>query len=361
MYFKRPYRRTFIKKASYGSRRYSPYVRKGVRGRVGVRSYGGYKRTNFIKRFRGGPSFVAKSSYGRVAKRPVHRRFHAPSLSSRAKLRLATALAPSGTLTFSSLSSRYDWSTGTQGCQNAGSSYPSISFISDLNSIVAAAIARTTAEVSAATPVVEPKFWIRSASSRTIVVNTGQIACDVFFYPMTSRYSTSYAGYLDLANTDALEGKAASTGSVVGNAAIVGWNPFQSRSITENFIIGKPKRVHLEGGMSFTYTMKDSRPMYLNYARLVPDVGTSIQYAVPRRTKVCMILARSNPVNSSSTMTDINWGFGALDVQEIRSYEWVASPMPNHYNDIYQDATEILNAAIIQPQTGAINLTPSVI
>jgi len=60
-------------------------------------------------------------------------------------------------------------------------------------------------------------------------------------------------------------------------------------------------------------------------------------------------------------MDNINWGFGAIDMQELRTYEWVASPMPNHYNDIFADDIIFEDAKIIQPQTGVVNSAPTTV
>jgi len=356
MVYGRVQQRRYVKKAF--TSRYSPY-RKGYSkgGRGGFRRYGGYKSRFTSRRFRASPRFVSPSIRGRRVYRPPTRRVRT-SASRISKMRIATALAPSGTLTYAGLSTRYDWTSGSQGTLGNSDSAPGINFVSDFFSVLTAAIARVIASPTVATPVNEPKFWIRNSASRVTIVNTHQIGTDVYIYPFVARHSMSDPGLFRLSNASLLEENASSSG-LLTNPESVGWTPFQSRIITENFKLGKVRKVHLEGGMSYVYTMRDRRPLYLNNSMLLGSTASTPVFALPWRSRGCYIQARSIPVNETGEApTLINWGPGALNIQEVRTYEWVASPMPNHYADYFSDTSTLEDISIIQPQTGAVNNAP---
>jgi len=356
MVYRRVQQRRYVKKAF--TSRYTPYAKGIKRGRGGFRRHGGYKSRFTSRRFRSSPRFVSPSVRGRRFYRTPTRRVQS-SVSRLSKMRIASALAPSGTLTYAGLSTRYSWISGEQGTLQNADSPPSISFVTDFYSVLTAAIARVVAQTTVASLILEPKFWIRQATSKVTIVNVHQIGCDVFIYPFVARYANSNYQVFRLSNASALEDNASSAG-VLTSPASVGWTPFQSRMITENFKLGKPKKIHLEGGMSYVYTMKDSRPLYLNNAMLLgSQLGSSTVDAIPWRSRGCYIQARSIPVNENEQINLINWGPGALNIQEVRTYEWVASPMPYHCADYFADTSAIPNPIIIQPQTGVINSMPS--
>lgn len=150
-----------------------------------------------------------------------------------------------------------------------------------------------------------------------------------------------------------LEAKAFVSGTVQGDAGEVGWTPFQMRAFCEMYKILKPRKVFLQGGQSYTFKFKMSRPFHLTYGRFGTSLGTVGSFA--KVTRGLLITANSIPVSDSMDDTDIAPGAGALDCYFTKTYEWVAAPMPHHYSDFVTTFPTVNAAAIIQPQTGAIN------
>lgn len=188
---------------------------------------------------------------------------------------------------------------------------------------------------------------------------------NVICYPWVARKGLQNADpltiYIFAAQTaNQLETASAISGTVIGDANTYGWTPFMNRKITEYLKLGKPRKVFLQGGQSYIFTVRDNKPMYLNYSKLASTINAAnpsaaVAGSIGGRTRGCFLVFRSNPLNDDTTSTLINWGNGSAIVQAVESYEWVASPMPHRYRDMVPDTTAILNANIIQPQTGAVN------
>ncbi len=234
----------------------------------------------------------------------------------------------------------------------------------DLVSVITNAIVRTTAAASAATPEVENRFWIKKAYSRISIVNSCQIDMRCMIFPWVARKGVSTAPIVAMYTSTMsfeLEAIAASAGTTVGDQNTFGWTPFMSRGFTEYLKFGKPRTVHLQGGQNYVVTVKDSRPLYLNYAKLA-SASASSPLAAPTnsiggRTRGVFLIFRSIPVNDTNDQSNINWSAGTAIVQTSETYEWVASPMPHHYRDMVADASALGTTQIIQPQTGAVNNT----
>lgn len=275
---------------------------------------------------------------------------------------MASVLAPSGTFTISDNIFQVTWDSGTQGYfPDPATSYlflPQINGTADIENVLVAAIARTISMPTAADVFAEPKFWIKSASLEVIVLNPCQMDCDVFFYPWVARYDSS--SLQSITNQSmVIEEKAGAT-TTFADPVTPGWTPFQSKSITEAFRLGRPTRVHLQGGQSFRYHVKDLRPLYVNYARIQNTDTYNAGWA--NRCRGCVITARGSVVNDNNADPGpiVNLGFGALNIQLIKRYHWVASPSPYHFSDIVPSANELGTITIVQPQTGGITTGPVV-
>lgn len=348
---KRTYRRAFIKRVGY-----TPYRRTyGRRGYRGFRKAG--PKGPGINTHRPSRSRRATSFSRHKGMRGVRSSKKGPSKSFTASI--ARALAPSGNFTFAGFTERVSWIVGGQGWLPV-SADPWINGLSDIVPVLTGAIARVVAPTAAASVVLEPRFWIKQATMKMTVVNAFQADCYVTVYPWVARYDTS--NYNDMyAGTPPLEAKAGSS-SVLMDTDRYGFTPFQSRAITENVRLGRPRRVHLQGGQSYVFKLADKRVLPINYARLAgqsgPNSGNQWALGFAGRSRGFFMTASSIPINDSTSNTEIDFAGGALNVIVAKTYEWVASAMPYHYNDTVPSVATIANADIIFPQTGVI-ATPS--
>lgn len=282
-------------------------------------------------------------------------------MSSRRTSQLAASAynASSGTYVFDGLNERVNWTAGAAGV-NTTASNPTLLAGPDLVPLVAAAVAAATANTSALNPLIEPKFVINSASLKYIVTNHSNLDCDITVYPLYPRYShINPDAFLDGTGTQdsILEGNS-STGNVAARTR-TGWTPFMSKSITECFKIGKPKRVHLQGGQTYTFKLATTRPLFLNYAKLVNTQGSGLPISTSYNSQVgwtrCLMLqARGVPVSDSVAATTIAFGPGAIDIQSIATYKWTASITPLHFYDSVEGNDTVLVSEFVQPQTGQI-------
>jgi len=271
---------------------------------------------------------------------------------------LALALAPSGTFTYAGFNERVTWSTGAQGwATSTGNTW--INFTQDFAPVITAAIARVVATSYDVDTIAEPRFWIKRAYCKTTITNCSQVDCDVTCYPWVVRRDTTQAE--DLYNPikiTALENVAGSTSSAV-TPTTVGFTPFQSRWLCESVKIGKPKKVHLQGGQSYTFSIRDNRMLYVNQAMIGFD--GEYPYSIHGRSRGMMFSFRGIPVNDTVTATSIQYAPGACDLQSVITYEWVSPAMPIHFNDVIPNNDAVTAFHIIQPQTGAVTNTPAVV
>lgn len=287
-----------------------------------------------------------------------------PRSKGLAKGRLARAVAsvmsPSGTFTYADESFSVSWNNLEQGYSGTADFFGRILAINiwnDLLPTITAAIARVISTPTAATVQVDPKFWIRSASLEVLVTNMSQIDCEVTFYPWVARYDTTYTPVLAYSNTTALEEKAGAADSL-GTPDTLGWTPFQSRSITESFRFGRPRKVKLQGGQSTTFHVKDNKPLYCNYARLGTGLNADIAGFANRSRGVCFT-AKGIISGDDSAVQIIAMTEGKVAVQPIKRYHWECVPTPYHFSDIVPASVEPGQMQIIQPQTGAVNAAPA--
>jgi len=365
-----------------GYKRYAAkaYVRKTTSSRFSPyrRSYGGVRKGHY-RGFRGAKGSGFRSSYKRGFSGGFSRRKYAPKVQSRSKgmfrpgprkplsasraqvLATAVAMAPTGVFTYGGKTSRVAWDSLTQGV-SPDDSVPQLYEVSDVYSVMANAIVRTQSTPSAATVVYEPRFWIRKAVNKITMTSRAQTGMDVTIYPWVARYGTSQDIIFNAAEAVQYETNAASSTSVSPNVRSIGWTPFFSKAITSMYKLLKPRTVHLEGGQSFHYTLVDRRPMYVTPGKLglSTSIGFSGNLSFERRTKGCYIIAKGVVVNDSTIVTDIGLSAGALDIQEVRSYEWVAPNAPNHFYDNFPNTVDVEVGAynIVQPQTGVITTDP---
>jgi len=189
------------------------------------------------------------------------------------------------------------------------------------------------------------------------IVNVSQIDADVIVYPWVSRNDGVDPGDMYVATqVNVMENKAASTttqqGLLSNTASTVGFTPFMSRMITERAKLGRPKRIHLQGGQSYTFTMVDNKPLYVNYPRYVGS------YSFAPHTRGCFMTAKGIPVNDVADTDAIDFGFCELDVQVVTTYDWMAPTSSWKYNDVVTNSADIQNIKIIQPQTGVVTTGP---
>jgi len=359
MAYKRKYPRAYIKKAT--SARYSPYrraygVRKGgYRGFRGVqgkryrsratRGFGGsYRASKYV------PKVHSHRAMSRVYRKPL-------SVPRNKALATALALAPSGTLIYGGVTDRIVWDSVTQGV-TSDDNLIVLSSVSDFASVLTSALARIYSTPTTATVAPIPKFWIRSAVCKIQVVSRCQTGMDVWFYPAVARYASSSTTSLWTgAQAVSFETRASST-STTPDVNNIGWTPFQSEAITSSWKLGRPKKVHLEGGQSYTYTLKDLRPLYVTPGKL-GSIGNTAA-SIPGRTQACYMICRGVVVNDATTKTDIGLSGGALDIQTLETYDWVSPATPYHFNDNFINSAdvEIGSYDIIQPQTGVVTTDP---
>lgn len=283
----------------------------------------------------------------------------APSSSSKTSIQrsIAAALSTTGTLVIANTTSRVEPTVGDQGWLPA-SAEPYLYFKSDIFSVVSAAVLRTVANPQNSTvatgSVREPRFWIKRAKLELVVTNSSQCDVDVFVNTAYARYDCVDMDFLQ--NSPSLLESQAASGTVSGNN-IVGWTPFQSKVFTESYRLGKTRKVHLQGGQNYRFVVRDNKPMYLNYAKLFPASGGAAESTTSFANRSCTLFLRAvaAPLHEAGESDIIKWGPVALDCVTVKTYEWVSSPMPYHYNDIFDINATLTNPAGIQPQTGGLN------
>jgi len=189
------------------------------------------------------------------------------------------------------------------------------------------------------------------------IVNVTQVDCDVIVYPWVARNDGVDPGDMyTFAVANVMENKAGSTTSLQGltsnTATTIGYTPFMSRMITERVKLGKPKRIHLQGGQSYTFTLTDNKPLYVSYPRYTGS------YSFAPHTRGCFMTAKGIPVNDTVDTDAIDFGFCELDVQIVTTYDWMCSSSAWKYNDVITNSADIQAIKIIQPQTGVVTTGP---
>jgi len=267
-------------------------------------------------------------------------------------------LASSGTIVYrgSSFTERVDWAIGQQGFSQL--IVPLMSSTDIQNSFVTA-VGNTTAATDATAPVIEPNFWIKRASMKISVTNCSQVDALVTFWPCVARYDYSGGDSAHgLFVGGHLESKAYASASTAGDPTEIGYTPFQNRALCESYRFLKPVRKFLQGGQSVTVTLTDPKPFHFTYGHI--GWASSANFpgvAIKDHTRECLITATAAAM-VTNTSADVSPGFGSILVSFVRTYEWVAAPMPHHYDDLVGNYADVDTPAIIQPQTGAVNTTP---
>lgn len=192
---------------------------------------------------------------------------------------------------------------------------------------------------------------------KLVVVNQSQVDCDIICYPWRIRYDGVDPVTLYTAtNVNSQENKAGSgstqQGLINNSTTTVGYTPFMSRVITQAVKLGKPKKVHLQGGQSYSFTITDNKPLHVTYPRWAGA------YSFAPHTRGMFMTFRGIPVNDSTNTDEIDFGFCALDVQNVTTYEWEACPSPWKFNDVVTSSADIQAIKIIQPQTGGVTTGP---
>jgi len=268
-------------------------------------------------------------------------------------------MATRGTWTYAGFSARIAAATGDQAWLPFTAN-PWMSAQDDIVTVITDAILRTSVipnQASSATVTQQQEFYIQRAKMKLTVVNTSQVDCDIVCYPWRMRYDGVDPADLYQASTvNAQENKASSTttqqGLLSGSTSTIGFTPFMSRFITQAAKLGKPKKIHLQGGQSYTFTMTDNRPLHITYSRWRGA------YAFAPHTRGMFMSFRGIPVNDSTNTDEIDFGFCALDVQNVTTYEWMAAPSPWKFNDVVTSSADVQAIKIIQPQTGAVTTGP---
>nr|QXP07677.1 MAG: putative capsid protein [Arizlama virus] len=331
---------------------YRPYSRGGYGRR--------YKRVGFSRRslntriqrgVRARSLTVArKRGYG-VPRKAAQRRFVQA---------VSRALATRGSWTFAGFTSRVGCATGEQAWLSSGAN-AWMSSSADFATVLTAAILRTTVVPNqaggAANVISPPNFWITKAKMKVHIINTSQVDCDVIVYPWVARNDGVDPGDMyTAASVNQMQQKAGSTSTLQGlltnTTSTVGFTPFMAQMITERAKLGKPRRIHLQGGQSYTYTLTDNKPLYVSYPRYVGS------YSFAPHTRGCFMTAKGSPVNDTVDTDAIDFGFCALDVQIVTTYDWMVSTSAWKYNDVITNSADIQAIKIIQPQTGGVTTGP---
>lgn len=342
--------------------RYPTYrrsVRAGVRYRPRYRGYGGHKggykgglstvratRTLNTRRQKGARMQV------QYRRRKVGLYSQKPSLPRSVAMLVKNGVAPSGTYVNSgaSCTERITWNTGEQGVNQVDNTIMSFE---DLGAAFFTAMADVSGATNVATPVIEPNFWIKSAVLKLRCSNHSQADCWVTAYPCITRYDNSDTTN-DAINqnlTTSLEIQGFATGTNEG-PAVLGYTPFMNRAFCERYKILRPKKVLLQGGQSYTFTLKMTKPFHHNYGR---SSGTNTLMQFAHVSRAIVLACQGTLVSEDLTPTEVSYASGALDTAWTKTYEWVAAPMPHHYMDIIENFPAITTPTIIQPQTGAVN------
>lgn len=293
-----------------------------------------------------------------MSNRKRYSRTPSSSSSGSVSRAVSAALSTTGTFTIASLTERIEPNFGDQGWLSS-TSEPWLNSKQDLFTVVSGAVLRTVAApqntVVAGNVIREPRFWVKKAKLELIVTNQSQADVDLYVNTAYARYDSSSVNFTWNDPTQ-LE-TAAAAASTIGASNIVGWTPFQSRSVTEAFRLGKTRKVHLQGGQNYRFTIRQKKPLYLNYAKLFPFSSLAAQSTDCLAGVTCgfMMRAVGVPVHEAGDTNIIKWAPVALDVVTVKTYEWSSCPMPYHFSDVFDINASLVTAAQIQPQTGDLN------
>lgn len=295
--------------------------------------------------------------------RRVHsKRPHSVNSIARA---VSNLTSPTGTITTNDDTTRISWVTSAQGYSQADQvidNVPVVNCQSDILTVVADALIHTIDYATSATSIIQPRFWIKRASVQCCITNAHQYDCDVTFYPWVARYDNSRYDIFGEASLNALDTDA---NGVNGTPITIGWTPFQSPAATQMFKFGKPKKVHLQGGQSYTYTVRDNKPLFVNWGRFgsvsnQPETAPGLS-GFSGRTRGCVFTARGMTVNDNTTPGLIAFSAGAINMQLVKRYEWIAAAQPCKFSDVVTNGDAVTTVHIVQPQTGVINTTPTAV
>jgi len=273
---------------------------------------------------------------------------------------VASVMSPSGTFTYANDSFTLEWNANEQtyaGIYDTNGDILAINTFNDISSTLVAAIARVVSTPAAAPVFIEPKLWIRSASLQMLITNISQIDCEVTVYPWVARYDVTALGALGYASGTEVEEKAG-VATALATPDTIGWTPFQSKAVTESFKLGKPRKVKLQGGQSFTFHVKDNKPLYVNWGRLGSNSIGANAAGFGGRSRGCTFTAKGIVSVDDAEPQAVCMTFGKIAVQSIRRYDWEAVPTPYHFTDIVPEESSPSDILIIQPQTGAVNNAP---
>lgn len=233
----------------------------------------------------------------------------------------------------------------------------------DLFPLVASTVARTVqSSGSTASPIVENRFYIKRCSVSVIIRNMRQNDVEIVCYPWKTRYDSlvltdgGSAGLYANATTDLTE--VAGSGTRAINVGRMGYTPFQSRGITEQVVLGKPRKVYLQGGQQYVFKQSIKKPFYANYARLGQCATGSGQVSFRGYTRGMFFTARGALVQQNPSGTVVpNPGTVTIQTSTIKQFDWVSVPTPFRWYDNVQVDGSSSAESIIQPQTGAVNTT----
>lgn len=263
-------------------------------------------------------------------------------------------MATTGTIELCAQRQTVSWTPGDQGWAGSAST-PYVNHVNDIFVVLASAIARTVAAPDITTPfTTEPRFYINSARLSHLVTNASNVDIVVTCYPWVARYDNLIPEDLYTVPT-ALETSTGLSGAVDSDTINIGWTPFQARNVTENVKLLKPRGVRLQGGQSYNFKMADSKPLYINHARIAGSGadGTNTNQSISGRTRGCFFIMKANTAVSAPVDAGANWAGGNVHIVSIRTYKWSAIPMPFHFNDNAPNTADVTAYNIIAPQTGA--------
>lgn len=260
-------------------------------------------------------------------------------------------MAPTGEFTFNEDNTQITELPGIQGwCLSQP--HPYISDVPDVFSAVATAMLRTVAATALGVGVAEQRFTILKASLHVTCTNSSNVDVDIWCYPWLARYDGLDINQIYSAPS-VLETGTGEPGTVDGDEKHIGWTPFQARYITESVKLLKPRKVHLQGGQSYTFKMQDSKPLYVTYGRMNSLEGSGYG-AVAKRTRGMFFSVRGGAMVNPVSSAEATWSGFNVNVVTTRSYRWVATAMPYNFTDNVVNTTVAGAYNIIQPQTGAL-------
>jgi len=260
-------------------------------------------------------------------------------------------MAPTGQFTFDENSDARAVSPGVQGWFGS-TSHPYIGDCPDFFVAIGGAMLRTCAAARTASPIFEERYTILNSSIRCLVTNSSNIDMEVWCYPWMARYDgINIPDLYD--NADPLETGTGLAGTLAADVGTVGWTPFQSRYITESVKLLKPRKVHLQGGQSYTFKMSDPKPFYVTYGRFDALANQSFG-AIAKRSRGMFFVYRGGTAIAPALADDsANWAPASAKILTSRTYRWAGTSQPNNYNDVVINGNTVAGYQIIQPQTGA--------